>query len=86
MTNPRILIFDEATSALDFETERVIQNNMQAICHGRTVIIIAHRLTAVRRAHRIYVMERGQIVEQGSHDELLSLGGQYAHLISLQNT
>lgn len=86
VTNPRILIFDEATSALDFETERVIQDNMQAICRGRTVIIIAHRLTAVRRAHQIYVMERGQVIEQGQHDELLAAGGQYAHLVSLQNS
>ena len=61
--NPRILIFDEATSALDYESERVIQQNMQAICKGRTVIIIAHRLSAVRDANRILVMDRGQIVE-----------------------
>ncbi|AJX15995.1 toxin RTX-I translocation ATP-binding protein [Burkholderia ubonensis MSMB22] len=85
LTNPRILIFDEATSALDFETERVIQNNMKSICQGRTVIIIAHRLSAVRQAHRIVAMDKGQIVEHGSHDELLRLGGYYAHLVSLQN-
>ncbi|CAE6811717.1 type I secretion system permease/ATPase [Paraburkholderia domus] len=85
MTNPRILIFDEATSALDFETERVIQTNMQAICHGRTVIIIAHRLSAVRHAHQIVAMDKGQIVERGSHDELLRMNGYYAHLVSLQN-
>lgn len=85
LTNPRILIFDEATSALDFETERVIQNNMKSICQGRTVIIIAHRLSAVRQAHRIVAMDKGQIVEHGSHDELLRLGGYYAHLVFLQN-
>jgi ATP-binding cassette, subfamily B, bacterial HlyB/CyaB len=85
LTNPRILIFDEATSALDFETERVIQNNMKAICAGRTVIIIAHRLTAVRGAHLIVAMDRGLIVERGTHGELLAAGGYYAHLVSLQN-
>ena len=61
MGDPRILIFDEATSALDYESERLIQQNMQHICQGRTVIIIAHRLSAVRDAHRILVMERGEI-------------------------
>ncbi len=85
VTNPRILIFDEATSALDFETERIIQNNMQAICHGRTVIIIAHRLTAVRRANQVFVMEKGCVVEHGTHDKLLSQEGIYAHLVSLQH-
>jgi len=85
VTNPRILIFDEATSALDFETERIIQNNMRAMCQGRTVIIIAHRLTAVRHANHIFAMDKGQIVEQGHHDVLLAQGGYYAHLISLQN-
>ncbi|MEA3087954.1 MAG: ATP-binding cassette, subfamily bacterial HlyB/CyaB [Paraburkholderia sp.] len=86
VTNPRILIFDEATSALDFETERVIQNNMRAMCHGRTVIIIAHRLSAVRHAHQIIAMDKGQIVERGGHDQLLEKNGYYAHLVSLQNT
>jgi len=84
LTNPRILIFDEATSALDFETERVIQNNMQAMCAGRTVIIIAHRLTAVRNANLIVAMDRGRIVEAGKHDALLAQGGYYAHLVALQ--
>lgn len=70
--NPRILIFDEATSALDYESERVIQQNMQHICKGRTVIIIAHRLSAVRDADRIVVMDKGQIREQGSHRQLLA--------------
>ncbi|MFM0074245.1 type I secretion system permease/ATPase [Paraburkholderia sediminicola] len=86
VTNPRILIFDEATSALDFETERVIQNNMRAMCHGRTVITIAHRLSAVRHADQIIAMDKGQIVERGSHDQLLEKNGYYAHLVSLQNT
>ncbi|RZU46746.1 subfamily B ATP-binding cassette protein HlyB/CyaB [Fluviicoccus keumensis] len=85
ITNPRILIFDEATSALDYESERIIQNNMQTICKGRTVLIIAHRLTAVRQANRIVVMERGQIIEQGSHQELVARpDGLYAHLFQMQ--
>jgi len=83
--NPRILIFDEATSALDYESERIIQQNMQSICKGRTVIIIAHRLSAVRDAHRILVIDRGQIVEQGSHTELLAhQGGHYSRLHRMQ--
>ena len=85
ITNPRILIFDEATSALDYESERIIQENMKAICCGRTVFIIAHRLSAVRDAHRIIVMERGQIVEEGSHHELLEHQmGHYTRLYKLQ--
>jgi subfamily B ATP-binding cassette protein HlyB/CyaB len=83
--NPRLLIFDEATSALDYESERIIQNNMQTICKGRTVLIIAHRLSAVREATRIVVVERGLIVEQGSHHELLARAdGHYARLHRLQ--
>ncbi len=84
MTNPRVLIFDEATSALDYESERIIQDNMKAICKGRTVIIIAHRLSAVRDANRILVMERGQIVETGTHAELLACEGHYARFYRLQ--
>lgn len=83
--NPRILIFDEATSALDYESESIIQKNMKVICKGRTVIIIAHRLSAVRDANRIIVMEKGQIVEQGSHNELIALtDGHYRKLYQLQ--
>ena len=83
--NPRILIFDEATSALDYESERLIQQNMQLICKGRTVIIIAHRLSAVRDANRILVIDRGQIVEQGTHTNLLTLEeGHYARLHRMQ--
>jgi subfamily B ATP-binding cassette protein HlyB/CyaB len=85
ITNPRILIFDEATSALDYESEKIIQDNMRQICTGRTVLIIAHRLSAVRDADRIIVMERGQIAEQGSHAELLqNPTGIYNHLYQLQ--
>ena len=82
--NPRILIFDEATSALDYESERIIQDNMQWIVHGRTVIIIAHRLSAVRHCHQIITIEKGRIVETGSHDDLMRTGGRYASLWRLQ--
>ena len=80
ITNPRILIFDEATSALDYESEAIIHRNLAQICQGRTVFIIAHRLSTVRPASRIYVIEKGEIIEQGTHDELLKLNGYYARL------
>lgn len=84
LTNPRILILDEATSALDYESERIIQHNMRSICRERTVFIIAHRLSAVREADRIVVLDRGRIVEMGAHAELLAGQGQYAHLHAMQ--
>ena len=85
ISNPRILIFDEATSALDYESESIIQENMRKICAGRTVLIIAHRLSAVRDANRILVMDRGQIVEEGPHAQLIAKqDGIYAHLNQLQ--
>ena len=82
--NPRILIFDEATSSLDYESEQTIQNNMRRIVEGRTALIIAHRLSTVRRANRIITIERGCIVEDGTHDELIRSGGRYATLYRLQ--
>lgn len=82
--DPRILILDEATSALDYESERVIQRNMQRICHNRTVFVIAHRLTAVRNCDRIIVIDQGRVVEQGSHQNLLDQQGRYARLHALQ--
>lgn len=75
--NPRILILDEATSALDYESEALLQENMEAICDGRTVIVIAHRLSSVRGAQRIVVVEKGRLVEEGSHDALV----QQAHSV-----
>ncbi len=80
VTDPRILIFDEATSALDYESEAIVQRNLAAICKGRTVLLIAHRLMTVRHAQRIFVIEKGEILEQGNHAELLQLNGYYARL------
>lgn len=82
--NPRVLIFDEATSALDLESEQAIQANMEAICQGRTVIIVAHRLSAVRNAHRIITIEKGRVTEDGTHADLLKAGGRYARLWAAQ--
>ncbi len=80
LINPRILIFDEATSALDYESERIVQRNMQAIGRNRTVFIIAHRLSTVRHADSIIVIDKGRIIEQGNHTTLLNQGGLYARL------
>ena len=84
VTNPRVLIFDEATSALDYESERIIQDNMRRICAGRTVIIVAHRLSTVRRADRIVTIEAGTVAEDGTHEELLRSDGRYAALYKHQ--
>jgi subfamily B ATP-binding cassette protein HlyB/CyaB len=84
MMDPRILIFDEATSALDYESERIIQQNMPQIAKGRTVFIVAHRLSTVRHADRIITIDRGRLVEDGTHDELINTGGRYASLHRLQ--
>jgi ATP-binding cassette, subfamily B, bacterial HlyB/CyaB len=84
VTNPRILIFDEATSALDYESERVIQQNLPNFSKDRTVFIIAHRLSTVRRADRIITIDRGRLVEDGTHEELVKHGGRYASLYRLQ--
>jgi subfamily B ATP-binding cassette protein HlyB/CyaB len=84
VTDPRILIFDEATSALDYESERIVQENMRRIATGRTVLVVAHRLSTVRQADRIITIERGRIVEDGRHEELIRGGGRYANLYKLQ--
>ncbi|MEJ2410568.1 MAG: type I secretion system permease/ATPase [Novosphingobium sp.] len=84
INDPRILILDEATSALDAESEEIIQNNLMGIARGRTVVIIAHRLSAVRQCHRIITVEAGEVTEMGRHDELMRSGGRYAQLYAKQ--
>jgi subfamily B ATP-binding cassette protein HlyB/CyaB len=85
LREPRILIFDEATSSLDYESERIIQQNMSKIVKGRTVFIVAHRLSTVRFADRILTLDHGRLTEDGSHDQLVRSGGRYASLLRLQS-
>ncbi|OPZ20405.1 MAG: Toxin RTX-I translocation ATP-binding protein [Firmicutes bacterium ADurb.BinA205] len=80
LNDPRILIFDEATSALDYESESIIQNNLKEICRNRTVIIIAHRLSTLKDADKIMVVDKGEIVEYDTQEKLLALNGLYAYL------
>ncbi|MBL6617546.1 MAG: type I secretion system permease/ATPase [Reyranella sp.] len=82
--DPRILIFDEATSALDYESERIVQQNMKEITKGRTVLVIAHRLSTVRAMDRIVTLEGGRVIEDGTHETLIGKGGRYASLHRLQ--
>jgi ATP-binding cassette subfamily B protein len=84
LIDPPILVLDEATSAVDTETEALIQRSLEVVCRGRTVLLVAHRLSTVRAAHRIHVLDRGQLVEAGSHAELLAHGGLYAGLWRVQ--
>ncbi|MDD7944350.1 ABC transporter ATP-binding protein [Microbacterium sp. NE2HP2] len=83
--NPRILLLDEATSALDPESEELVKDALARLMAGRTTLVVAHRLSTIRRADRIIVLERGRIVEQGSHDDLLAAAGRYAHLHATQS-
>jgi subfamily B ATP-binding cassette protein HlyB/CyaB len=84
LSNPKILIFDEATSALDYESEKIIQDNLKSIKAGRTMFIVAHRLSTVRDCDEIIVMDKGKIVEKGSHEELMAQNGYYNFLVSQQ--
>lgn len=85
LKDPQLLILDEATSALDSESERLVQEALDRLMQGRTSVVIAHRLSTVRKAHQILVMEQGQGIERGTHDELMKLDGAYAELIRLQD-
>jgi subfamily B ATP-binding cassette protein MsbA len=84
LKNPPILILDEATSQLDTESERIVQEALDRLIQGRTVFVIAHRLSTVRNAHRIVVLDRGMIVEEGAHQELIQKNGLYSRLCSMQ--
>jgi ATP-binding cassette subfamily B protein len=82
LRNPPVLIFDEATSALDTQTEATLQTELERLSEGRTTITIAHRLSTVRDADQIVVLDAGVIAERGTHDELMERGGLYASLVS----
>lgn len=85
LCNPKILIFDEATSALDYESESIIQKNLKSICQGRTVLIIAHRLSTLRDADAIMVVEKGRVVEYGPKQKLIEAEGLFWHLLKQQS-
>ena len=84
LKNPPILILDEATSALDNTTEILIQSALDELCRGRTTLVVAHRLSTIKNADEIAVVDGGKIVEQGTHEELMAKNGEYAKLYSLQ--
>jgi ATP-binding cassette subfamily B protein len=85
LKNPRILIFDEATASVDSETENLIQQAIDRMISGRTTIMIAHRLSTLRKANKIVVVDQGRIIECGSHEELMALKGKYHKLIEIQS-
>ena len=83
--NPSIMIFDEATAAVDSETENLIQEAIERLIRGRTTLMIAHRLSTLRKANKIIVVDKGRIIENGSHEELMALKGKYYKLIQIQS-
>ena len=85
LNNPPIIILDEATSALDLESESIIQEALNILSENRTTLIVAHRLSTITHADKIVVIENGEIVESGTHQELLAKNGTYEHLYSIQN-
>ncbi|WP_288190609.1 ABC transporter ATP-binding protein, partial [uncultured Veillonella sp.] len=84
LKNPKILILDEATSALDTESEKLVQEALERLMQGRTAFVIAHRLSTIKNADQIVVLREGKLVESGTHDELVAVGGLYQHLYSVQ--
>jgi len=85
LKDPQLLILDEATSALDSESEHLVQEALDRLMKGRTSVVIAHRLSTIRGAHQILVMNEGQVVERGTHDDLIAQQGTYAELVRLQD-
>jgi subfamily B ATP-binding cassette protein MsbA len=85
LKNPPIMILDEATSALDTESERLVQDALENMTNNKTSLVIAHRLSTIQNADLIAVMHKGEIVEQGTHEELISFKGTYSNLVKLQS-
>ena len=86
LKNPALLIFDEATASVDSETENLIQEAIERLIKGRTTLMIAHRLSTLRKANKIIVVDQGRIIENGTHEELMALNGIYRHLYETQFT